>query len=494
MEKDNKQEFNQTGKSDFNYSSKNPLKFRGWGLFISMFWAFFIAMALSNAISPYFSQILNGLLTGLAPVFIGIAVAFIFHRLVNFIERVILKNAFKNSPYKFGIKRTISITAVLLIIVAIFALIIAILVPKIVEVIQRLTAGGGDGAAALYNAKVDEICSLFQKWFGAEVSQETVKDILASVFDWFMQTVGYLNNLMSLSMTLISGAFNFIMGLMLSIFMLKDKEKISKFSRRFTYANFKKERADELCVLAKNTSNILYNYIVSKVIEFAIIFGSLGLVFYFMKLEFAWESALIIGVFNFIPYFGVYIGTIFAALVTLIFNPINSALYLVIATVVITTIEFNSLIPFITGKKLKVSTLVIIVSIFVGSATFGMGGMLLAPPIAALISVIVTGNIEMKENRMKYLKELNEAREKNKQEEMEQLGITATTETAKEESIVKIKQEEKKDEEVNKSDLNKEENKAEEKPVSKKKVVENKTAKKQTIKETNKAKKNKEEK
>ena len=435
MEKDNKQELNQIEKNDMLRSPKGPAKIKGWGLFLSIFWAFFFAMALSNVTSPYFSQILNGLLTGLAPVFIGIAIAFIFHRLVNFIERVVLKNAFKNSPYKFGIKRTISITIVLLVIVAIFALIIAIMVPKIIEVIQRLTAGGGDGAAALYNAKVDEICSLLQKWFGAEVSQEKVKEILASVFDWFMDTVGYINNLMSLSMTLITGAFNFFMGIIISIFMLKDKEKISKFSHRFTYANFKKEKADELCVLGKNTSDILYNYIVSKVIEFVILFASSGFVFYIMGLEFAWESALIIGLFNFIPYFGLYIGTIFAALVTLIFNPISSALYLVIASVVITTVEFNTIIPFITGKRLKVSSLVIIVSIFIGSATFGIGGMLFAPPLAALISVIITGNIEMKENRMKILKELNEAREKNKQEEMEQLGI-ATVDNSEEKTFV----------------------------------------------------------
>lgn len=431
MENDNKQEFNKTGKSDFS-QNRGFFKIKGWGLFSAMFWAFFIALALSNVISPYFSQIINGLLTGLAPVFIGIAVAFIFSRMIDFIERVILKNAFKNSPYKFGIKRTISITISLLVIVAVFALIISILVPKILEIIQRLTAGGGDGAAALFNAKVDEICDIMQKWFGAEVSQETVKDILKSVFDWFMQTVAYLNNLMSLSISVLTGAFNFIMGIMLSIFFMKDKEKISKFSRRFTYASFKKERADELCVLTKNATNILYNYIICKVIEFAFVFVSLGLTFYFMGLEFAWEAALIIGVFNFIPYFGVYIGTFFAALITLIFNSINSALYLVIATIVVTTIEFNTIIPFITGKRLKVSALVVIVSTFVGSAMFGVGGMLFAPPIAALFSVIVTSNIEMKENRMKYLKELNDAREKNKREEMEQLGIVSNEEKVEE--------------------------------------------------------------
>lgn len=493
--KQEKQEFNKTGKSDFTQSKGGLSKLRGWGLFSAIFWAFFIALALSSAISPYFSQIINGLLTGLTPVFIGVAVAFIFSRMIDFIERVILKNAFKNSPYKFGIKRTISITICLLVLVAVFALIIAILVPKILEIITRLTAGGGDGAAALYNAKVEEICLLIQKWFGTEVSQETVKDILTSVFEWFMQTVGYLNNLMSLSISVITGLLNFILGIMLAIFFMKDKEKISKFSRRFTYANFKKEKADELCVLTKNATTILHNYIVCKVIEFAFVFCSLGLTFNIIGLEFAWESALIIGVFNFIPYFGVYIGTIFAALVTLIFNSINTALYLVIATIVITTIEFNTIIPFITGKRLKVSALVVIVSIFVGSATFGMVGMLFAPPIAALISVVVTGNIEMKENRMKYLKELNEAREKNQREEMEQLGIGSAEEGKGVETQSEVKEKEnltlketldkKLDENKNEEEQKKDKTENKE-PTKEKKVVKKKTTKSKATKRTTK--------
>ena len=45
-----------------------------------------------------------------------------------------------------------------------------------------VVAGGGDAGAQFYNDKVDEICGIIQKWFGAEVSQESVKNILNSVF------------------------------------------------------------------------------------------------------------------------------------------------------------------------------------------------------------------------------------------------------------------------------------------------------------------------
>ena len=420
-------ENNGNNKFDFNNQNKGFFsRIRGFGLFAAIFWAFFLALALSNVLSPYFSSIINGLLSGITPLLLGIALAFIFSRLVDFIEKKLLKNAFKNSPYKFGIKRAISITIVLLIMIAIFALIISILVPKIIEVVQRLTARNGDGGAEIYDNVVNEICALIQRWFGAEVSQESIKNILNSIFSWFMETVGYINNFMALSMSVLSGLLNVIMGILIMMFILKDKERISKFSHRFVYANFKKEKADELCVMTKNAGEILFNYVICKLIEFVVIFVSLGIAFMCLGLEFTWELSLIMGLFNFIPYFGLYIGAVPVILITLIFtpvNPINTALYTAIAIVVITTIEFNTLIPFITGRRLKVSALVVVSSIIIGGATFGILGMLFAPPIAALISVVVLGNIELKENRIKYMMELDEVRKRNEQEQNEQLGI-----------------------------------------------------------------------
>lgn len=472
-------------------NQKNPLsRGRSFGLFFAMFWAFFLALAISNVVSPYFSNIINGLLSGITPLLIGIVVAFIFYRLVDFIERVVLKNAFVKSPYKFAIKRTISIFIVLLVIVGVLAIFMAILIPKIVEVVQRITAGSGDGGAQIYNNVVNEICNIAQRWFGAEVSQDAIKDVFNKIFEWFMATVVQLNDVFAFSLNILSGLLNVVLGMLVAILILKDKEKISRFCRRYSYTHFKKERADEICVITNNASKILYNYVICKIIEFAIIFISLGITYSIIGLEFTWELALVIGIFNFIPYFGIYLGAIAAALITLIFNSVDLTLYMLIASFVICTIEFNIILPFITSSKLKVSALVVVSSTIIGGAMFGMAGMLLAPPIFALISVVVSGNIALKENHMKYVMELNEARERNSQDEKEQLGIMPldteqqNKEDNKEENSVSNKdnnsikgnEEEQKSEDANKLNTNldlKDENKLQSNKDNKKNDKEN---------------------
>lgn len=396
-------------KFDFQPSPNNqrsPFRIRWSGLTLSMFIAFFLALALANLISPVLSNILNGIFNGVAPIFIGIFVAFIFYRLVNFTENVILRNAFRNSPHKFGLKRFISILIVVAIVIGIIALVFSILIPKIVSVIMELTDQSGSGWNDLVRRIVDEISALIYRWFGLEVEQESIINVLNSLFDYVSETVLYLNSIMNISVTLISSIFNFIIGLILAILMLKDKEKVARFTKRYVYSHFKKETADEMVVLTRNSSKILFDYIICKLIEFAILFITMGITYSLLGLKFTWELALIIGIFNFIPYFGVYIGGGVSAVITLIFNSMNSALYLVLATVILTTILGNTLIPFITGNKLKVSALVVICSIIIGGAMFGIIGMFLAPPIAAILSLIITSNIELKENKMQYAMEV----------------------------------------------------------------------------------------
>lgn len=419
MEKNNK---NDIEKIEFNPNTfkETHSKNKWWGLFF----AFLFAMALSNVVSPYFSQIINGLLTGLTPLLFGIALAFIFYRFVDFIERVVLKNAFANSPYKFTIKRSISIVMVVVVILGICAIILAILVPRIIDVIQKITAGNGDGGTQIYNNVVNEIALMIERWFGTEITQEVVRNNLNSVFDWFLSVISsFSSNIFKLLQDVLTGFFNIAMGLVVAILFLKDKEKISRFSRRFCYAHFKKEKADEMCVLVNNSNKILFNYVICKLIEFSIILFSLGLTYVIMGLEFTWELALVVGIFNFIPYFGIYIGIGFALLLVLIFDSVNSALYMLLASFIITTIEFNIILPIITGSRLKISSLGVICSIIVGGAMFGIPGMFIAPPVFAILSVVITGNVELKENHMKYVMELNKAREKAMQDEKEQLGL-----------------------------------------------------------------------
>lgn len=383
--------------------------------FLWLFLALFFAISLSNLVGPYMTNIFNGLLSGITPVLIAIVVAFICYRLVDLIEKTILKNAFKKSKHKLAFKRLISLSIVTLLIVGFLVLVGYIVVPKVIEVIREIT---GNESQYYIDKVTVEIQDVIKNWFGAEV-EINIQSLIDTITEYINTMLGSLKDLLQLSSTIVSGLFAVVTGLIFAVLMLKDKEKISGFFRRYTYANFKREKADELCVITKKSNDILFDYFISKIIEFAILFALTGVLYMVLDTKYAWELAFIVALFNFIPYFGVIIGLIPTVLIVTVFNSLTLALYVVLYTAILFVFITTFVTPFITGAKIKVSGLVVGASILVGGAMFGMMGMLLAPPIVSIISIVVNEGIEVKENKVKYLRELKEEHDRQLQLEQE---------------------------------------------------------------------------
>ena len=93
--------------------------------------------------------------------------------------------------------------------------------------------------------------------------------------------------------------------------------------------------------------------------------------------------SIIVGVTNIIPTFGPVIGGAIGALLLLLVNPLFALLFLVI-TVILQICDGYVIKPRLFGNSLGVSGLVILLAIVTLGKAFGMGGLLLAIPIAAI--------------------------------------------------------------------------------------------------------------
>ena len=83
-----------------------------------------------------------------------------------------------------------------------------------------------------------------------------------------------------------------------------------------------------------------------------------------------------------------------------------------------------------------VPALLVTASIIIGGAMFGIAGMLLAPPIVAIISVIVMGNLELKENQMRYAMELNAERDRQRREQRQTSAIEKLQEESRKKKVI----------------------------------------------------------
>lgn len=218
---------------------------------------------------------------------------------------------------------------------------------------------------------------------------EEIKSTLKDVMDKAREGIGpLLNKTITQIINLTSGILNFIMGAIISVYILKDKEQFVNGFRRLTYATFSKETADTLGIVQRDINRAFSKFFVGKIID-SIIIGILCLIgLWIMKVPYALLISLIVGVTNMIPYFGPFIGMIPAAVITLFDRPIK-ALWVVIFIFLLQQFDGLYLGPKILGIQVGMKPFWIITAILIGGGFFGVWGMLFAVPVAAVVKSLL---------------------------------------------------------------------------------------------------------
>jgi predicted PurR-regulated permease PerM len=103
---------------------------------------------------------------------------------------------------------------------------------------------------------------------------------------------------------------------------------------------------------------------------------------------------LLTGIFNIIPYIGIFTALILTTLITIGTAASTTTVILVIGTIVLVhLIDSNVLLPLIVGSKVRINALITLLGVLAGEMLWGISGMFLAIPIIA-ISKIVFDRIE----------------------------------------------------------------------------------------------------
>lgn len=125
-------------------------------------------------------------------------------------------------------------------------------------------------------------------------------------------------------------------------------------------------------------------FLSGKIID-SLIVGILCFIFMaIMGMDYAVLISIIIGVTNIIPFFGPFIGAIPSALILLTISPRETVVFLVFI-LVLQQIDGNIIGPKILGESVGLSKLGVMIVILLGGKMFGIIGMILAVPVAAVI-------------------------------------------------------------------------------------------------------------
>ncbi len=191
-----------------------------------------------------------------------------------------------------------------------------------------------------------------------------------------------------------SGIFNAFVTIVVSVYILLERTNILKFFKKLTNCLFSRKTCMTIERYFIKGNDIFFRYISSQVLDAIIVGVMMSIALSIMGVKYAILLGFLIGLFNLIPYFGAIIAVVIAAIITIFTGGITQAIWVVVILTILSQIDANIINPKITGDALEISRILIIFSVTVGGAYFGVLGMFLGVPIVSVIKMMLDDYIE----------------------------------------------------------------------------------------------------
>lgn len=331
------------------------------------------------------------IVSALVPFFIAFLLSYFLYPLVDLMERTIL-HGIPSKKYK----RVISILLSYLSVLGVSVLLLSFIIPQILQSLRDITR-----LVQQLNSYVPQIekileaeqipifntnfyidLTLFNTYLMENIN---IKETLNSLSDVFS---GLVPSLISILSRFASGFLNVVLGMIVAIYILANKESLSSGSKKMIRSLFSPKGAENILEIMADSHSILNGFIIGSLID-ALIIGLLTFVsMLIFKIDYALLISLVVAITNIIPYFGPLIGGAFGVALLIFIDPVK-ALTFAILILVVQQFDGNFLKPKIFGQSVGLGPISVIFSIFLFGKLFGFVGMFLGVPIFTIFKNIL---------------------------------------------------------------------------------------------------------
>ncbi len=336
----------------------------------------------------------------IAPFVYGLVVAYLLCPLYNVTVRGCMKVRFFKRGKKDRSRLISKILASIVSLLALFGVIVGLLWMVIPGMIDSLS-----GIIKMLPAQVNA----WSEWAENTIAnmQETtgpmavvIDTVINNAKTWVDNTIipGSENMISGLSTTafgILSGIWNFIIGVIICTFFLNSKEIFAAQARKLIFAVTSEERAHRFLYGTHYVNKTFGKFINGKLID-SLVIGVLCFIFMsIVNWPYAMLISVIVGVTNIIPFFGPFIGAIPSALLILMVDPLT-CLYFLIFILILQQLDGNVIGPKILGGSTGLPSFWIMFAILVGGGMFGFAGMILGIPVFACVYAYTAYSVNKK--------------------------------------------------------------------------------------------------
>ena len=325
------------------------------------------------------------------PVIFGVVIAYLLTPVVNFLEKKFFFPLMKRKKIDINKKKKKAVRYISVFFALMFALLIiyslmAMIVPSIVESIISIindmpryvqNVGHWLNSILKNNPELRSTAIDFFNSYSSKVETWMNVQLLPQLKEVLQQfTTGVFGALVFIK--------NFLIGAMISVYLMADKEGFLTQGKMFIYAVFDAERANDIIRGCRFVNKTFGGFVNGKIVDSAIIGVLCYILTSIIGTPYAILVSVIVGVTNVIPFFGPYLGAIPSAFIILLVNPMQ-CLYFLITILLLQQFDGNILGPKILGGSTGLSSFMVIVAILLFGGLFGIPGMIIGVPVWAVI-------------------------------------------------------------------------------------------------------------
>jgi len=315
----------------------------------------------------------------LAPVLLGIALAYVLDGVVDLLSRCKLPRMLAIAVAGGG--------ALLLLMFTLLAVL-----PLLTEQVGRLVSHAPQYVQSL-REMLQQLQTSDAEWINPIYIQKLIAAVAAQLQEWG-------GALLSFSIASIPGMITLLVYAVLVpvmvFFFLKDKDLIIAWAQQFL--------PSDRSLLQRVWSELdtqIGNYIRGKFWEAFIVGIAMWLVFWWMGHEYALLLAVLTGVSVWIPFVGAAVVTFPVILLSFFqWGWTDTMAYAILAYAIVQTVDANVVVPWLFSEIVDLHPVAIIVGILMFGSLWGIVGVIIAIPMAALVKSVISIILERREEKV----------------------------------------------------------------------------------------------
>lgn len=325
----------------------------------------------------------------------GLAMAFVLNVPLKLFEnRVFYGMSEDRRPLVRKLRRPVSLVFALVVSLGLIGILIAVVLPQLTATVAEVAARLPEYISSAVNWLND-----FLAGFGIEI--ESLKNFTVDWEKVFSELTTYLkegsanvdgssvvDTVTGVGTSVVSTVMNTFLGLVVAVYILAQKERIGRFTRRCIDAFLPQKAASGLARIASMASETFSNFVAGQLADSCI----LGILCYICMLIFRFPYpeviSVVIGVTSLVPMVGSFIGEVIGALLILIVSPLKALLF-VIMVLAIQQVDGAFIYPRIVGKSVGLPGVAVFCAVIVGGNIAGVLGAVMGVPVCAVLYALL---------------------------------------------------------------------------------------------------------